>query len=247
MKSLVLFSLALFSLPLFAAAPLYDDFDSSEINSSVWDVADGWGNGDFTSTFWLKQQMGLVNGALILELAESPCSGRKGACKGKTNAGAELRSRQRMGNVSVSTAMKAAKGEGVITAIFKYTGPYHGDPHDEIDIEILGKDPTKLHLNYWVNGESKLTKVIDLGFDASEEMHRYGWSQTSHSIRWMVDDKVVHEVMVEKPEQLPMTPGKVMVSIWAAQPETDTATQWAGNIKRTQLPVRAVFDWIRIE
>ena len=32
--------------------------------------------------------------------------------------------------------MTAAKGNGIISSFFTYTGPYFGDPHDEIDFEF---------------------------------------------------------------------------------------------------------------
>ena len=41
--------------------------------------------------------------------------------------------------------MQPGRGSGLVTALFTYTGPYAGDPHDEIDIEFLGKDLTKIH------------------------------------------------------------------------------------------------------
>ncbi len=229
-----------------ASGTLDEDFDAPSLDARSWSVADGWGNGSFTSTVWLKQQLAIGNGVATLVLDDAPCKAAASRCKGKSNAGAELRTTARWGNNSrVSARLKVARGEGVVTALFKYTGPYDGDPHDEVDIEILGKDPTKAQLNYWVDGKAKLEKTIPLGFDASQGFHDYGWQQTPSSITWYIDGRQVHRVEVNSPEQLPEAPGKVMLSIWAAQPGTG-AERWAGDIRQTALPVAAQVDWVRI-
>lgn len=229
-----------------AGETLRESFSGTTLNLVFWNVADGWGNGDFTSTFWLAEQASLEQGQLVLTLDGSPCVNNH-ACEGKANAGAEARTRKRWGNDSrVSASMRAARGEGLITALFKYTGPYDGDPHDEVDIEILGKYPTKAQLNYWVGGESRLEKMIDLGFDATRGFHTYGWVQTPTTLTWMVDGKVVHRVTVEQPGELPRAAGKVMLSLWAAQPGSGADTQWAGDVRKTSLPQRAFVDWVRI-
>lgn len=49
-----------------------------------------------------------------------------------------------------------------------------------IDIEILGKDTTKVQLNYYTDGVGKHEYMYDLGFDSSEAFHTYGFDW--HSI-----------------------------------------------------------------
>lgn len=44
----------------------------------------------------------------------------------------------------------------------------------EIDIEVLGKDTTKVQFNYYTNGVGNHEYMYDLGFDASEGFHTYG-------------------------------------------------------------------------
>ena len=98
--------------------------------------------------------------------------------------------------------MKPSANGGTASTFFVCTGPYdtkyvldeNGDyvldengqrltqnnPHDEIDIEFLGKDTTKVQFNFFVDGKGGNEYMYDLGFDASEEFHTYGF-------RWEVD------------------------------------------------------------
>lgn len=41
---------------------------------------------------------------------------------------------------------------------------------DEIDVEVLGKDTTKVQFNYYTNGTGNHEYLYDLGFDASEDI-----------------------------------------------------------------------------
>ena len=50
--------------------------------------------------------------------------------------------------------MKAAAGSGLNTGFFTYIGPVHKQPHDEIDFEVLGKNPSKVQINQYVDGKS---------------------------------------------------------------------------------------------
>lgn len=91
---------------------------------------------------------------------------------------------------------------GVITGVFLH----RNSPHQEIDIEFLGKDATKMLVNVFYNQGIEGTKLeygyrgtpalIHLGFDASEEFHFYEIEWNRHTIRWLVDKKVVHERVV---------------------------------------------------
>jgi beta-glucanase (GH16 family) len=62
--------------------------------------------------------------------------------------------------------MKAAQGSGIISSFFFYTGT----PHDEIDVEFLGKDTTKVQFNYLKNGVGGHEQLISLGFDAASAL-----------------------------------------------------------------------------
>ena len=50
----------------------------------------------------------------------------------------------------------------------------------------------------------------NLGFDASQGFHTYGFDWQADHITWYVDGKAVHTVT----ENLPSTPGKIMMNVW---------------------------------
>ena len=77
---------------------------------------------------------------------------------------AEARTSSLYGYGRYEAVMQPGRGSGLVTALFTYTGPYAGDPHDEIDIEFLGKDLTKIHFNYWRNGSRGNYATFDLPF-----------------------------------------------------------------------------------
>lgn len=103
--------------------------------------------------------------------------------------------------------------------MFTYTGPYESVPteHDEIDFEIFGKDPTTMQVNYWRNGKEH-PKLINLGFNASQNVHTYSFTWTQTSLSWYVDGILVHTVQengLDDNDSLPINAGKIMLNLWA--------------------------------
>ena len=147
--------------------------------------------------------------------------------------GAEYRSRNSYGYGYYSVSMKAAKCPGVISSFFTYTG----FPWDEIDIEFLGDDTTKVQFNYYTNGIGGHEYVYYLGFDASEGFHEYGFDWQADSITWYVDGKAVYKAT----SNIPSTPGQIMMNIWNV---ADTNVDWAGKFDESLLPVNAQYQWI---
>ena len=120
--------------------------------------------------------------------------------------------------------------------MFTYTGPSDDNPWDEIDIEILGKDTTKVQFNYFTNGKGEHEYVYDLGFDASEEMHDYAFEWYEDRIVWFVDGNEVYTA--EK--DIPVTQGKIMVNTWCSR----GVDQWTKKFDDTSLPVTAEYGYI---
>jgi len=84
--------------------------------------------------------------------------------------------------------MKPAKNVGIVSSFFTYTGPTDGTPWDEIDIEFLGKDTTKVQFNYYTNGVGNHEKIVNLGFDAANSYHTYAFDWQPNSIKWYVEE-----------------------------------------------------------
>ena len=95
------------------------------------DWAVGWTMADYTfshphfDTDWSASQIALKNG---VQLSLSP------NVKGTNNfLGASFRRETTSHYGRYEVVIQPARGEGVVTGFFSYTGPYYGTRHDEID------------------------------------------------------------------------------------------------------------------
>lgn len=195
-----------------------------------WHAADGWSNGYPFLNGWCIEQVTFNGSTMHLGIANTPCSG-------EPYAGGEYRSNDFYGYGYYETRLMAAKGSGLVTGFFTYTGPSDGNPHDEIDVEILGKNTTQMQLNYWTNGVEHPV-VIDLGFDAALAMHTYAFEWSASTIKWYVDGVLVHTEDGSN-GTLPSTPGRIMANVWACG-----AATWCGDFDTAVLDTYADFDWI---
>ncbi len=130
----------------------------------------------------------------------------------------EMRTLALYGFGRYEVVMRAARGDGSVSAFFTYTGPHESNPHDEIDIEFLGKDTTKLHLNYWRNGRTGDHIILDLPFDAAEGLYHYAFEWTPGRLRWFVEGELVHET-APGDRFIPATPARVFASVWTGKPD----------------------------
>jgi len=176
---------------------------------------------------------------MTLTLDNAPCPA---GCSGEPFAAGEYRSNQTYGYGRYEVRMKAAAGSGLVTSFFTYTGPSERPPTpwDEIDIEILGKDPSKLQTNYFTSGVGGHESTLDLGFDASLAFHTYAFEWSRTQIAWYVDGVLRH---VENGARgpLPTTPGRVMMNLWTGE----GVDSWLGPFSYTT-PVYARYDYVRI-
>ena len=172
-------------------------------NGNTMELRNG-SNGSIFNCNFVPGNVGFNNGLMSLKIDSD---GRGGY------TGGEWRSKDRFGYGLYQVRMKAIKNTGVVTSFFTYTGPTDGTKWDEIDIEFLGKDTTKVQFNYFTNGRGQKDEHVhlhNLGFDASQGFHTYGFDWQADHITWYVDGKAVHTVT----ENLPSTPGKIMMNVW---------------------------------
>ena len=168
--------------------------------SSVFECSDGWTNGSMFNCTWRKSNVGFSDGSMKLKIDLD--GNGAGAIP---YSGAEFRS---YGMYEV--VMKPIKNDGVVSSFFTYTGPTDNNPWDEIDIEFLGKDTTMVQFNYYTDGVGKHEYIYELGFDASEDFHTYGFDWQADKITWYVDGEAVYSA----DENIPSTPGKIMMNVW---------------------------------
>lgn len=181
------------------------------------------GNGDPFNCSFQRSNAVLQDDRLTLYLTQS----------GEGYAGAEYRSMERFSYGFYAVSMKAASCSGVISSFFIYCGW----PWDEIDIEFLGNDTTKVQFNYYTNGKGGHEYIYDLGFDAAEDFHEYAFDWQPDSITWYVDGKPVYRAT----NQIPSAAGNIMMNIWNV---ADSNASWAGKFEAGHLPVSAQYQWI---
>lgn len=193
--------------------------DLRRIDRSRWYVSDfTQADDDWIDTAWSAElARGGPDGAALTLLTE-----RKHA---KTTIGAEIQTRGVQHYGRYEAVLRAARGGGMATAFFTYTGPYFKDPHDEIDFEFLGKDTTKVQTGIFTDGAKSPLEWTDLGFDAAETEALYAFEWRPDSVRWYVNDRLIREITAAD-HPIPSTPGKIFLNVWAGSRDLEG---WLGR------------------
>jgi endoglucanase len=207
-------------------ATMVADFTSG--SSSLFFASNGWSNGSCFDCVWRSTNAVIKDAALQLTIDED-------ASDDYNYSGAEYRSTDFYSYGYYETSMQAIKNDGVDSSFFTYTGPSDNNPWDEIDIEILGKDTTKVQFNYYTNGVGNHEYLYDLGFDASAGYHTYGFDWQPDSITWYVDGVAVYTAS----NNIPSTAGKIMMNVW---PGTGVDS-WLNAYDGTT-PLTARYQWV---
>ena len=239
---------------------------SKEVDSSVIFESDGWTNGDVFNVVWTKNNVKYEDGTLKLGITKEDKTAwldEKEVTYHYT-AG-EARTQNYYGYGDYEVKMKPSANHGTASTFFVCTGPYDEkitynedgtvtttkNPHDEIDIEFLGKDTTHVQFNFFVDGKGGNEYMYDLGFDASKEYHEYGFRWEEDSITWFVDDKPVYKVTTNKNvetganvkvvEKLPSTPGRMLANYWCGNLK---AEGWMGKYSGNTKDSGCEYQWI---
>ncbi|MBQ5338240.1 MAG: glycoside hydrolase family 16 protein [Oscillospiraceae bacterium] len=227
-----------------ANATMVSNFSAGQAGDFI--ASDGWTNGSVFDCWWYKRNTSIGNGYLALTI-DQDWDGHRNDSDKRNYSGGEFRTNNFYHYGYYETSMKAIKNDGVVSSFFTYTGPSdvvngQENPWDEIDIEILGKDTTKVQLNYYRNGRGGHEKMIDLGFDSSQDFHRYGFDWQPGKITWYVDGKEVYSMSGD----VPVTPSKIMMNVWPGVgyrgPDADTV-DWLKNFNG-KTPLTAYYQWV---
>jgi len=150
---------------------------------------------------------------------------------------ASIASRQSFRYGRFSVELRPVAVPGVVTGVFLH----RNSPRQEIDIEFLGNDTSKLLANVYYNPGTEGSRfdygyrgspvLIDLGFDASKMVHSYAMEWTDTSIRWLVDDRLVHERVNWYPTPIPHLPMQFYLNLWPTKSE-----ELAGKLHEAALP-----------
>jgi beta-glucanase (GH16 family) len=212
-----------------------DNLDS--YNTDLFTKDDGWTNGNMFNVGWRADHIKFSNGIMTFTLDNVTCPS---GCSGRPYASAEYRTNILYGYGLYEGRFKTAKATGILGgSLFTYTGPSDNQPWDEIDIEFLGKDTTKMQTNYYTNGVGSHETLINLGFDSSLDYHTYGFDYQKAYINWYVDGKLVH---TEKGSRgaLPSHKMKLMMNLWPGI----GVDGWLGHFNYTG-PLSVQVDWLK--
>ena len=243
-------------------------------NSDVLFESDGWSNGDVFNVVWKKDNVHYENGIMRLGITQEKATAWLNDAEVEFDYTAgEARTQNYYHYGDFEVCMKPSANPGTASTFFTCTGPYdtkfvlddNGDymldnngqritvsnPHDEIDIEFLGKDTTKVQFNYFVNGQGGHEYMYDLGFDASQDFHTYGYRWEPNAITWFVDGKPVYKVTTDKNatpaenlvivDVLPSTPGRILTNYWCGN---KNAEGWMGKYKGNTKDNGTEYKWI---
>jgi endo-1,3-1,4-beta-glycanase ExoK len=208
-----------------------------------WQTA-SWSNGGPFANTWQSDNVSFSNGIMSLLLDKKGCPQ---SCDGKPYASGEYRTAEEVyGFGSYEARMKGAAGNGLVGGtFFIFRGTYGQQSHDEIDIEILGKDCSVIQTNYYVEGRGGHEQMIPLGFNACSEFHNYGFKWSADSLIFFVDGREVRRINEDPAtpaRELPYRPGKIMANFWAG---TEEVNAWLNGPFQYTAPLTAQYDWIR--
>jgi len=215
-------------------------------DTSRWLKADGWSNGPPFDNGWLADHVEFMYSFMDLRLDDT-------ATRGEPYASGHYQTTGFYGYGCFEASFVPVAESGVVTSFFTFAGPFDngGNGHvNEIDIEFLGYDTAQFQANFWTNDDDWSNgheTVIELGFDASQDFHRYGIRWTSSGIEWFVDGELVYDVSDSTAEPTPKATDslqKIMMNVW---PVDDTASKWAGTFTYPGKALHGIYDWVRYQ
>lgn len=209
-------------------------------NSAIWTLRDDTFPGNLT--LFSPTNFEIVDSAARLTLREEAA-----VVRDYTSASLSSKEGYRYGRFAAE--LRPANVAGVITGLFLH----RNSPRQEIDIEFLGNDTTKLLVNVYYNpgyegarmeyGYRGTPALIELGFDAADDFHRYEIDWTPTSIRWCVDGRLVCQRVQWNPTPIPLPdlPMQLHFNLWHSR-----STALAGKLARANLPAHAELRRIEI-
>ncbi|WP_182911632.1 family 16 glycosylhydrolase [Paracoccus sp. JM45] len=212
-------------------AGFYDDF-SEGLDKDRWYVSDGWTNGDWQDCEWSGRAVKAQSGMLSLFHTPAPLDEKRPPLCG------EVQTKAFFQYGTFEARIRTPKQSGLNASIFTYTGPVHGTPHDEIDIEILTRDPDVMTMNTYVAGAPLNGGKVPANPSFDDAFHTVGFRWDPEGITWYMDGQEVHRT--EPDATLPSHPQKLFMSFWS----TATLTDWMGRQTAQDGPLEYQIDWI---
>lgn len=209
------------------AQPFLDNFD--KLDRRRWYISDGWTNGSHQNCTWSKDEVKDEDGHVVLSFDKKTYKDRAYSC-------AEIQTKKRYFYGVYEARMKTDTGAGLNAAFFTFIGSGDKQPHDEIDFEVLTKNPGKVQVNAFASGKGGNEKLVDVAGGANAKFHDYAFVWEPNRIRWYVDGKLVNTIT--DPAKIPTHPQKIFFSLWGS----DNMTGWMGKFSDPGRPVTLTVD-----
>lgn len=201
-------------------------FDNSKEDNAKYNIRHGYTNGGMFLSYWDYNNVKIVDGIAEVSLYDTE----------DKNYGAEIKSNEGFLYGYFGARMKTFKKRGTVQSLFTYNG---GPRYiwDEIDIEFLGKDTTKVQFNYYHEGVGGHEYMYDLGFDSSSDFHDYGFKWEKDKITWFVDFKPVYAVEASLGQW-----GYLMLNVWAGK--DNQTLNWLGRYDKDDQKHTAYYQYL---
>gem|GEM_PF-1492328 len=206
-----------------------DHFDN--YRSDLW-YRSNWKNGDaFLSTF-TPNRITYDDSKMRLGFGYNSSSGYTSA---------ELGSNKLYGYGLYEVMMKPAKVPGICSSFFTYNSV-----EDEIDIEFLGNDTTRVEFTLHTGGNYNFAhKVHSLGFDASLDFHKYAILYLPERIVWYVDGVDVYKYeFTDTKNRLKNELTYIMMNSWIGNPQLSWIPGWMG-VYDGHTNGNVEYEWVR--
>jgi len=209
----------------------YEDF-SQGLDKDRWYISDGWSNGDWQDCEWSSRAVQVRGGMLNLFHIPAPSDRNAPALCG------EVQTKAFFQYGTFEARIRTPRHSGMNASVFTYTGPVHDVPHDEIDIEILTRDPGTMTMNTYVAGKPDNGDTVAATPAFDDEFHTVAFRWTPEGITWFLDGQHVHRTAPDS--DLPSHSQKLYMSFWS----TATLTDWMGHQAPQDGLLKYEIDWV---
>ena len=214
------------------AAGFFEDFTGGGLDKDRWYVSDGWTNGDWQDCHWSGGAVQVRDGKLTLFHIPAPKDSDAPPRCG------EVRTHASLHHGTFEARIRTPRAPGMNAAFFTYTGPVYKNPHDEIDIEILTREPGEMTANTFVDGKMHNGTTVPAAPPFDEDFHTVAFRWEPDHIAWYLDGKEIHRTAPGS--ALPENLQKLYLSFWS----TTTLTDWMGRQTPRDEPLGYEIDWV---
>ncbi|KAG0337312.1 hypothetical protein BG000_005572 [Podila horticola] len=172
----------------------------------------------------------------------------------ETGGGATVHSSRWMKYGTIEARLKTASNQPGPVSSFILISPISGD---EIDFEIVGKDPTDMQTNFYYKVQPGrevnygFAQHINVDLDTSADYHTYKLEWTATEMKWYFDGVLRRTQLASAAAgNYPDTPMRVAFGLWDGGYGNPGTAEWAGKNTsyepNEQREYQLLVDWVKI-